>query len=236
MNRKTEARQDGERALMRHDRKGVRRGSAARPNGAPEYPAPDKTKYWRSFEELSRTPEFRAFVEDEFPNRTPDWNDAASRRKFLTLTGASIAFAGASACTVQPAESIVPYVRQPEDFVPGKPLFYATAMPGTSGIATGVLAESHLGRPTKIEGNPQHPASLGSTDTFMQASVLTLYDPDRSQTVTRNGYIGTWGGFISALTAARDKTADRSSDPSKTPRGAGLRILTGTVTSPTLGA
>jgi molybdopterin-containing oxidoreductase family iron-sulfur binding subunit len=216
---------------MKRDRKGVRSGSGARRNGAP-----DKLKYWRSVEELSQTPEFRAFVEDEFPNRTPDWNDAASRRKFLTLMGASIAFAGASACTVQPAESIVPYVRQPEDFVPGKPLFYATAMPGTSGIATGVLAESHLGRPTKIEGNPQHPASLGSTDTFMQASVLTLYDPDRSQTVTRNGYIGTWGGFISALTAARDKTADRSSDPSKTPRGAGLRILTGTVTSPTLGA
>ncbi len=88
----------------------------------------------------------------------------------------------------------MPYVRQPEEIVPGKPLFYATAMSGPGGIATGVLAESHLGRPTKIEGNPQHPASLGATDTFMQASVLTLYDPDRSQTVTRNGYIATWGG------------------------------------------
>jgi len=185
-------------------------------------------KYWRSFEELSQTPEFRAFVEDEFPNRTPDWNDAGSRRKFLTLMGASIAFAGASACTVQPAESIVPYVRQPEDFVPGKPLFYATAMTGAGGIATGALAESHLGRPTKIEGNPQHPASLGATDTFMQASVLTLYDPDRSQTVTRNGHIATWGGFIAAVTGARDKAALK--------RGAGLRILTETVTSPTLHA
>src|ERR1700676_4798429 len=99
---------------MKRDRKGVRSGSGARRNGAP-----DKLKYWRSVEELSQTPEFRAFVEDEFPNRTPDWNDAASRRKFLTLMGASIALAGATACTVQPKETIVPYVRQPEDYIPG---------------------------------------------------------------------------------------------------------------------
>src|SRR3954447_12282947 len=111
--------------------------------------------YWRSLEELAQTAEFRAFVEDEFPNRKPDWNDPSSRRRFLTLMGASIALAGASACTVQPKELIVPYVRQPEDFIPGKPLFYATAM-SVAGIATGLLVESHLGRPTKIEGNPQH--------------------------------------------------------------------------------
>ena len=86
--------------------------------------------------------------------------------------------------------------------------------------------ESHLGRPTKIEGNPQHPASLGATDARMQASVLTLYDPDRSKTVTRNGYISGWGDFITALTAARDAA--------KTPKGGGFRLLTGTVTSPTL--
>ena len=78
--------------------------------------------------------------------------------------------------------------------IPGKPLFYATAM-SVAGIATGVLVESHLGRPTKIEGNPEHPASLGATDARMQASVLTLYDPDRSQTVTRNGHISGWGNF-----------------------------------------
>jgi MoCo/4Fe-4S cofactor protein with predicted Tat translocation signal len=188
----------------------------------------DAPRYWRSFEELANTKEFQAFVEDEFPNRTPDWNDSASRRKFLTLMGASVALAGASACTVQPLESIVPYVQQPEEFVPGKPLFYATAMTGPGGIATGLLVESHLGRPTKIEGNPQHPASMGATDTFMQASVLTLYDPDRSQTVQRNGYINTWGGFITALTAARDIAGLKQSG--------GFRILTGTVTSPTLAA
>src|SRR5207302_3720006 len=130
-------------------------------------------------------------------------DDPASRRDFLRLMGASMALAGTSACTKQPDELIVPYVRQPEQMIPGKPLFYATAM-SVAGIATGVLAESHLGRPTKIEGNPEHPASLGATDAAMQASILTLYDPDRSQTVTRNGYINGWGGFITALTAARD--------------------------------
>jgi MoCo/4Fe-4S cofactor protein with predicted Tat translocation signal len=176
-------------------------------------------------EELAQTEEFRAFVDDEFPNRTPDWNDPQSRRKFLTLMGASAMLAGASACTVQPKETIVPYVRQPEDYVPGNPLFYATAM-SMGGVATGLLVESHLGRPTKIEGNPQHPGSLGATDTFMQASVLTLYDPDRSQTVMRNGAISTWGGFITALTDAREVAGLK--------KGGGFRILTGTVTSPTL--
>jgi len=187
----------------------------------------DGLLYWRSLEELASTEEFRALVEDEFPNRTPDWNDPGSRRRFLRFMGASIALAGASACTKQPKEVIVPYVRQPEDLVPGKPLFYATAR-SVAGIATGVLAESHLGRPTKIEGNPEHPASLGATDAAMQASVLTLYDPDRSQTVTHDGYINGWGAFISALAAARDAAGLK--------KGAGFRILTGTVTSPTLAA
>lgn len=189
----------------------------------------DLPLYWRSLEELAQTEEFRAFVEDEFPNRTPDWNDAGSRRKFLTLMGASIALAGGSACTVQPKEMIVPYVKQPEDYVPGKPLFYATSIVGcgsTGGIATGLLVESHLGRPTKIEGNPQHPASLGGTDATMQASVLTLYDPDRSQAVTRNGNISGWGSFITALAAALDAGGLK--------KGGGFRLLTGTITSPTL--
>jgi MoCo/4Fe-4S cofactor protein with predicted Tat translocation signal len=184
-------------------------------------------KYWRSLEEVADTEEFRAFVEDEFPNRTPDWNNPTSRRKFLTLMGASLALAGASACTKQPEEKIVPYVRQPEEVIPGKPMFYATSMT-TAGLATGLLVESHLGRPTKIEGNPDHPASLGATDLFMQASVLTLYDPDRSQTVLHNGYLNSWTSFVAALAAARDVSDLR--------KGTGFRILTGTVTSPTLKA
>jgi MoCo/4Fe-4S cofactor protein with predicted Tat translocation signal len=187
----------------------------------------DAPLYWRSLEELASTDEFRAFVEDEFPNRKPDWNDAVARRRFLQLMGASIALAGASACTKQPKELIVPYVRQPEEMIPGKPLFYATSM-SVAGIASGVLVESHLGRPTKIEGNPEHPASLGATDAAMQASVLTLYDPDRSQTVTFDGNISVWGSFITAITGARDAAGVK--------KGAGFRILTGTVTSPTFAA
>jgi MoCo/4Fe-4S cofactor protein with predicted Tat translocation signal len=184
-------------------------------------------KYWRSLEELADTEEFRKFVEDEFPDRTPNWNDPQSRRKFMTLMGASAMLAGASACTVMPEQKIVPYVRQPEEFIPGKPLFYATTMT-QNGIGTGLLVESHLGRPTKIEGNPKHPAGLGSTDTFMQASVLNLYDPDRSSAVLRNGYISTWEGFVNAIAAARDVAGLNN--------GAGFRILMGSVSSPTLAA
>ena len=184
-------------------------------------------RYWRSLEQLAETDEFRAFVEEEFPNRTPDWNDPSSRRQFFRVMGASLALAGASACTKQPREAIVPYVRQPPEVVPGKPMFYATSMT-TAGIATGLLVESHLGRPTKIEGNPEHPASLGATDILMQASVLTLYDPDRSQTILNDGYLNTWGGFLTAISGARDVAGSK--------KGEGFRILTGTVTSPTLAA
>ena len=120
----------------------------------------------------------------------------------------------------------MPYVRPPEEIVPGKPLFFATAMT-LGGAGVGLLVESHLGRPTKIEGNPDHPASLGATDLFHQASVLTLYDPDRSQTVTHLGQTATWDDALAALAAALDKQRPSA--------GAGLRLLTETVVSPTLG-
>jgi MoCo/4Fe-4S cofactor protein with predicted Tat translocation signal len=182
---------------------------------------------WRCLEELAGSKEFQAFVDDEFPDRAPDWNSAGSRRRFLTLMGASLALAGAVGCTRQPPEKIVPYVHQPEQLAPGKPLFYATAI-SVRGIGTGVLAESHQGRPTKIEGNQRHPGSLGATDAAMQASVLTLYDPDRSQTVLENGRISGWGPFLAALAEVREAAGQR--------KGSGLRLLTGTVTSPTLAA
>src|SRR4030095_8010893 len=122
-----------------------------------------------------------------------------------------------------PVEKIVPYVRQPEQLIPGRPLYFATALT-LGGYATGVLAESHQGRPTKVEGNPDHPASLGATDVFAQASVLMLYDPERSQTILRAGRPGgTWGGFIGEMGATL-----RALQPAK---GRGLRLLTGTVTS-----
>jgi molybdopterin-containing oxidoreductase family iron-sulfur binding subunit len=184
-------------------------------------------QYWRSLEEVAETPEFQAFLEDEFADRTPDWLDPANRRSFLKVMGASLALAGLAACTKQPKEVIVPYVRQPEEFVPGRPLFYATAMT-MNGVGTGLLVESHLGRPTKVEGNPDHPGSLGATDYFQQASVLQLYDPDRSQVVLNRGRISSWISFQSAL--ARE-LAEADLD-----KGAGFRILTETVVSPTLGS
>src|SRR5215212_1538360 len=133
-------------------------------------------QFWRSFEELAETAEFTSFVQREFPQHASEWLDPVGRRGFLKLMSASLALAGVSACTRQPAEELVPYVRQPEELVPGKPLFYATAMP-FAGAGTGLLVESHEGRPTKIEGHPDHPSSRGATDLFAQASILGLYDP-----------------------------------------------------------
>src|SRR5580765_8188584 len=156
-------------------------------------------KYWRSLEELADTPEFREYVQREFPAQASEFNDPAGRRDFLRLMGASLALAGVSACTRQPEERIIPYVRQPEEVVPGRPLFYATAMP-QGGFGYPVLAENHMGRPTKLEGNPDHPASLGATELFGQTSILGLYDPDRSRTILNRGEVKTWAGFTAALT------------------------------------
>jgi molybdopterin-containing oxidoreductase family iron-sulfur binding subunit len=150
-----------------------------------------------------------------------------ARRTFLKLMGASLALGGFSACTRQPTETIVPYVRQPEDLVLGEPLFFATSMP-LGGAATGLLVESHEGRPTKIEGNPNHPGSLGAADVFAQAAILGLYDPDRSQTITHLGEIRPWSEFLGAMRAAL--TAQQALG------GAGLRILTESISSPTLTA
>ncbi len=141
--------------------------------------------------------------------------------------GASMALAGVTACTRQPTEKIVPYVRQPEELIPGKPMFFATAMP-LGGTAIGLLVESHEGRPTKIEGNPLHPSSRGATDIYAQAAILGLYDPDRSQTLTNLGEIRPWSAFLAAIRAAL--TAQQ---PLK---GAGIRLLTESINSPTLAA
>ncbi len=122
--------------------------------------------------------------------------------------GASLALAGVSACTRQPErDASCPYVRQPEEIVPGRPLFFATAMP-QGGFGHPLLAENHMGRPTKLEGNPEHPASLGATDIFGQAAVLTLYDPDRSRTVVGpRRSPKTWGAFLAAITGGRQHAA-----------------------------
>ena len=139
--------------------------------------------------------------------------------------GASLALAGLPACTRQPIGKIIPYVRQPEDLIPGKPMFFATAMT-IGGFATGLIVESHEGRPTKIEGNPGHPASLGATNIFHQAALLDLYDPNRSQAVLRDGQPNTWDNFVADTFNVLESQ--------KAKNGSGLRILTETVTSPTL--
>jgi Fe-S-cluster-containing dehydrogenase component len=148
------------------------------------------------------------------------------RRTFLKVMAASAALAS-GACSGPPQEQILPYVQMPEKLVPGQPLFYATAFT-RRGLAHGVLVESNMGRPTKVEGNPEHPSSLGATDIFAQASILQLWDPDRSQTVRAGNELSTWQAFETALQAQRTAwDADG---------GAGLRILTGTLASPTLAA
>jgi molybdopterin-containing oxidoreductase family iron-sulfur binding subunit len=191
-------------------------------------------QYWRSLEELADTPEFREFVEREYPQHAEEWNDPVGRRSFIKLMGASLALAGLSSCVYQPPEKIVPYVNQPEEMVPGKPLYFATAMP-MGGVATPLLVKSNEGRPTKIEGNPDHPNNrsddpadkgTSATDLFAQASILTLYDPDRSQTLTYREEIRPWAAFVAEINSALEEQ--------RKVQGAGLRFLTETVTSPTL--
>ena len=196
-------------------------------------------RYWRSLDELADSPVFEEFVRREFPQQAEEWNDPFERRTFLKLMGASLALAGLSGCVIQPPEKIVPYVKQPEEEVPGRGLYFATAF-SLSGIATPVLVRSNEGRPTKIEGNPDHPNNRSAdgdkgssaTDIFSQASILTLYDPDRSQTPVFRGETRPWTQFVAEIRGL----IDRENDGLKTKKGAGLRFLTETITSPTLAA
>jgi MoCo/4Fe-4S cofactor protein with predicted Tat translocation signal len=183
-------------------------------------------QYWRTLEELAGDPHFEDLLHREFPRQASEWDETVDRRNFLKLAAASLAFAGISGCR-KPEQLIVPYVKQPDGMILGKPQFYATAMP-FGADAVGVLVESHEGRPTHVAGNPDHPSSLGSTDVITQASVLNLYDPDRAQTVTNLGEIRTWSDFL--------KEAEALVATAKAQGGASFRILTGTVTSPTLAA
>jgi len=184
-------------------------------------------QYWRTLEELSDDPHFADLLHREFPRAASEWDESVDRRDFLKLMGASLALAGMAGCGKPADQYIVPYVKQPEGLVLGKPQHYATVMP-FGGDALGVLVESHEGRPTKIEGNPEHPSSLGATDVFAQAAVLDLYDPDRSKTPMYMGQLDTWQHFQSE--AAGQATSQKAVG------GAGLRILTATITSPTLAA
>ncbi len=181
---------------------------------------------WRSLEELAETPEFEEMLHREFPRQASQWaGGEVSRRRFLQVMSASLALGGLTGCVNQPREEIIPYVDQPEGLVAGEPWYFATTHT-LNGYGVGVLAESHEGRPTKIEGNPDHPASLGATDVFAQASVLDLYDPDRAQALKKLGRVTTWDRLTEELGGALNAQSAL--------QGAGVRLLTGAVSSPTL--
>lgn len=180
---------------------------------------------WRSLEERAMRGDLRALVEAEFPAIAARLPTEIDRRSLLKLAGASLSMAGLAACS--PAQEIVPYVRQPEIVVPGKPLHYATTL-SSGGYGIGAVVESHEGRPTKVEGNPDHPASLGATDAVMQAAVLELFDPERSRSPLKDGEPASYEDFLRDIAALADHLAQTS--------GKGAAILIETSTSPTLKA
>jgi molybdopterin-containing oxidoreductase family iron-sulfur binding subunit len=180
-------------------------------------------RYWRSVDELADTAEFQAAVEKEFPSAAQEWVDPVSRRGFMKLMGASMALAGLAGCTKQPDEPIYPYVKAPEDLILGKPMYFATAHPFVTG-AVPLLVKSDQFRPIKVDGNPEHPYNLGSSDPFTQGTLLDLYDPDRSQHVTYRGENREWAEFAQGLRVKAAETKD----------GTGLYFLSATITSPTL--
>jgi molybdopterin-containing oxidoreductase family iron-sulfur binding subunit len=180
-------------------------------------------KLWRSLDELANTADFQAAVEREFPSAAQEWVDPVSRRGFLKLMGASMALAGLAGCTKQPDEPIYPYVKAPEDLILGKPMYFATAHPFSTG-AVPLLVKSDEFRPIKIDGNPEHAYNQGGSDPYSQGTLLDLYDPDRSQHVTYRGESREWGEFAEAL---RDKVTS-------TKDGTGIYFLSAAILSPTL--
>jgi molybdopterin-containing oxidoreductase family iron-sulfur binding subunit len=180
-------------------------------------------RYWRSVDELANTPGFQAAVEKEFPGSPHGWGDEVSRRGFLKFMGASAALAGLAGCTKQPDEPIYPYIKAPEDLILGKPMYFATAHPFVTG-AVPLLVKTDQFRPIKIDGNPEHPYNQGSSDPFTQATLLDLYDPDRSQHVTYRGENREWAEFAVELRNKVISTKD----------GTGIYFLSETITSPTL--
>src|SRR4051812_4458520 len=182
-------------------------------------------QYWRSLDELANHPGFDELMQREFPRHASEWTDAVSRRGFLKLMSASLALAGLAACTKQPEEGIVPYVEQPEDLIPGKPMYFASAQPTPFG-ANPLLVKSNEFRPTKVDGNPDHAYSQGASDAYAQASILDLYDPDRSQAVTYREQARAWSDFAGAM--------HDNANSERAKQGEGLRFLTETIVSPTL--
>jgi MoCo/4Fe-4S cofactor protein with predicted Tat translocation signal len=186
-------------------------------------------RYWKNMDELAETPAFHAMLSEEFPRQAAgspnEWTDAVSRRGFMKVMGASLALAGLAGCTKQPDEPIFPYIKQPEDLILGKPMYFATAFPFPTG-AIPVLVKSDAFRPIKIEGNPEHPMSKGKSDALTQGTLLDLYDPDRSKEVLYRGATSEFAKFQEAFAAAAAKSSG----------GQGIYFLSETITSPALAA
>jgi len=186
---------------------------------------PVSRTYWRSLAQIEDRPEFRAALEREFPEGASELPEGVTRREMMMLVGASLSLAGLAGCIRRPVEEIVPFSTAPEEIVPGVPRHYATTMPFRRS-AYGLIVESHEGRPTKIEGNPSHPSTDGASCSLVQASVLSLYDPDRSQSVALQGARKSWGDFVKAWAPlAQAHAADG---------GAGLAVVSDSFSSPTL--
>ena len=184
---------------------------------------PAGPRLWSSIEELSGDPAFQAWVDAEYP-AAAEFTPTA-RRQFLKLMGASFALAGLAGCEKSPFVAALPYVDQPESETIGVPRIYATAVT-FDGYAQPVIATTWSGRPTKLDGNPDHPVTMGRSDVFMQAAVLGLYDPDRAQAPTRRGEPATWQDVVAAIALLRGSW---SKD-----QGEGLHLLIGPQSSPTL--
>ena len=176
-----------------------------------------------TLEELSGAADFHARLVDEFPQGAAVWDEGLSRRRFLQLMGASIALAGLNGCMRLPEQKIVPYTQQPEKLVPGRPLHYATTI-RINGHPRGVVVTQNEGRPTHIAGNPLHPLSLGAADVWTTASLLDLYDPDRLQSVLRQGSASSWEAFEQVFANLRDEFLKSG--------GAGFYLLTPPLYSP----
>ncbi len=183
---------------------------------------------WRSLEQLAQDATFLERAAQEFPALAQALAEPRDRRTAIKLMSAAFAMSGLGACDLgAPGGHLIPAVRQPPDIIPALPNFYSTASL-VNGFAAGVVVKHNMGRPIKVEGNPNHPASLGATDVFAQAQLMEFYDPSRSWAISAQGFPSSMKGLEAAMSEQRGKLAQS--------HGAGFVILTGVVTSPTLGA
>jgi molybdopterin-containing oxidoreductase family iron-sulfur binding subunit len=194
--------------------------------------SPRPHAYWRSLDELADTPRFRQWLAAEFPHIPPEFVDGPTRRTFLKLMGSSLGLLGLTACR-WPRETIVPATKQPANRVPGETVQFATALE-LGGVATGVLVTSYDGRPIKIEGNDKHPLSRGRSNHWMQATILDLYDPDRSQRPRERGLGSHSGDRYHRTWAEFEAFAQGHFSGLKAAGGAGLAVLCEPSDSPSL--